>query len=226
MSRPQPTSIYADIEDVEDVLRKIELSYKIKFVTNEMAHLKTFGEISSYIIAKIELKNIDDCTSQQTFYKLRSAIQSTGISAEILPTTSLRSLFPYRNRRKQIAAVEKNIGFKINALRPKPVTVKIILSFFLFSIILIFFNWKYGLAGFAISIILTKISDKTASHFCEETVGDLSKSIMYENYIESRTDPKTINKQEILRNIEALFIRELGLSSEFSRLHDDTLIVD
>jgi hypothetical protein len=64
-------------EDIEDVLRLVEKSYNLKFESNELAHIRTFGELSDHIVSKINLDYRDDCTDQQAFYKLRNAIANT-----------------------------------------------------------------------------------------------------------------------------------------------------
>jgi acyl carrier protein len=66
-----------DSEDLDDVLMKIEKSFHFKFETTELKDVKTFGHLCDIIINKIQGKNIDDCTTQQAFYKLRDAIASS-----------------------------------------------------------------------------------------------------------------------------------------------------
>lgn len=53
-----------DPEDVEELLAKVEKSFDIKFVGNELIHIETFGELCDHIVNKIQLDHADDCTSQ------------------------------------------------------------------------------------------------------------------------------------------------------------------
>ena len=222
----KPKEINSDIEDVEDVLKKIEISYNIKFHENEMANLKTFGEISNHIISKIKLENDDDCTSQQAFYKLRNAINKvTGIPVkEILPSSELDILFP-RKRRKIFALVERELSLDLKAFCIPNIIALSIFLLALISFITIFFNWKYGLAGIVLSIGFGKLMEKTTTRFSEKTVGELSKSMMYDNYIKSRRSSNSANKNEIKKNLGEMFIKELGLANEFNELPDDTIMV-
>lgn len=210
-----------DIEDVEDILKQIEISYDIKFANAEMAHLKTFGEITDHIISKIELEENADCTSQQAFYKLREAISNiNGIPKnEILPNTNLEVLIP-RQRRKTISLIEKQLKVNIKAFYIPKYLVAILITFLFISIVALFFNWQYGLIGSFVCILLMKISDKTTTTFFDKTVGDLAKSMTYDNYIQSRRNSESVNRTEIKKNIKAKFIKELELSD----LNDETVI--
>ena len=110
-----------DSEDLEDVLVKIEKSFDFKFEETELKDVKTFGQLCDIITNKVQGNNIDDCTTQQAFYKLRNAIASIFLvdKYNITPNTDLRLLFPKNLRRQKIRDLESNIGFEINILRPK-----------------------------------------------------------------------------------------------------------
>src|SRR5690606_16056555 len=101
-----------DIEDIEDLLIKIESSFNIKFVSNELVHIKTFGELSDHIDDKIQLDNMDDCTNQQAFYKLRVAVSKVLKidKGSITPKTYLTDLVPSYNRRLLIKKIGNNMG--------------------------------------------------------------------------------------------------------------------
>ena len=66
-----------DSEDLEDVLVMIEKSFDFKFETAELKDVETFGHLCDIITNKVQGNNIDDCTTQQAFYKLRDAIASS-----------------------------------------------------------------------------------------------------------------------------------------------------
>lgn len=93
-----------DSEDMNDFLMKIETSFDIKFLSNELVYITTFGELCDHIVNKIQLENSDDCTSQQAFYKLRNAISST-LQLEnktIATNLLLAEILPQQNRRSTI----------------------------------------------------------------------------------------------------------------------------
>ena len=66
-----------DIEEIEDLLLKVETSFDIRFADNELKGITTFGELCDIIENKIQLENSNDCTTQQAFYKLRDALTET-----------------------------------------------------------------------------------------------------------------------------------------------------
>ncbi|MFT3796574.1 hypothetical protein [Flavobacterium sp.] len=192
-----------------------------------MENLKTFGEISNHIISKIELENDNGCTSQQAFYKLRNAITKvTGIpSSEISPSTELTSLFP-KERRKIFTLIERELSLDLKAFRVPNIIALFIFTVFIASFIMIFINWKFGLFGIIFSIALTKFIGMTTTKFSEKTVGELAKSMMYDNYVEVRRNPNRVNRSEIKKNLEEMFIKELGLRNEFNELPDETIMVN
>ena len=107
-----------DSEDTGDLLVKVETSFDIKFIDDELVHITTFGQLCDHIANKIHLDNSDDCTSQQAFYKLRDAISSTlQIDNKTISTDFLLSdLLPRQSRRARTKKFEKNLGFKLNIL--------------------------------------------------------------------------------------------------------------
>ena len=59
----QEKHLGSDPEDVEDVLRVIEKSYTIRFQESELAHIRTFGELTDHVISK--LSDISTKTGRQ-----------------------------------------------------------------------------------------------------------------------------------------------------------------
>ncbi len=202
-----------DSEDLEDMLLKIEDSFDIRFETNELAHVRTYGEFCDAIKDKISLDHSEDCTTQQAFYKLREAItKSTDIDRkDITPTTTLAELFPKKNRKNQIKILEMTLGFKLLILRP-PYFVSGSLAFLLLaSFIMLFVHWQYGLIGLGISIGGIWIASKLGNELAVATIGDLSEKMTREHYVKSRRNSKTINKNELDRILEDWFVDFLGV---------------
>jgi len=224
MAIQQP--IDADPEDIEDVLKKIEKSFEIHFEVNELSHVRTFGELCDHIIHKIKQQDADDCTSQQAFDKLRDAIVVTKQldKSSIQTDTTLSSIFPRHHRRRQIADIENILGFKLKILRPKDFIFWTLVAFFIISLVGLYFNWKFGLAGFVSSILLSRLADITGKEFDENTVGEVANKMTQENYFRSRRNSATVNKNEVVRNIEQLFVRDLVLEKE--QITPDTIIVE
>jgi len=210
-----------DPEDIEDVLKKVETSFDIVFIGNELSHLETFGELCDLIIDKIQLEHSNECTSQQAFYKLRIAIsKSLHIDHKaITPNTSLASILPSNNRRSKIKDLEIFIGFNLDILRPPHWVVITLLALLLASFVSLFINPLIGVPGLTLSISGFWLASKTANILDLQTVEELTEKISRENYVKSRRNPKTFNKREIENVLTDLFSNDLEL--EKSKLTRD-----
>jgi hypothetical protein len=209
-----------DSEDIEDILLKIEDSFGFKFEQNELIHTETFGELCDIVIGKIELVHVDDCTSQQAFYKIREAICST-LQLEkstVTPKTRITEIFPRQKRRQRLKDVEDYLDLKLKILQPKALLTASLLILLLFSIIGIFINWKYGLGGIAFSVLGLSLVIHYANEIKLKTIGELADYMSRENYKRSRRDSQTMNKSEIEGKIRSLFKDYLDLAdSELQR---------
>lgn len=219
---------FYDPEDIEDVLKEIERSYAIRFEGGELSHIRTFGELSDHILTKLNKKDSSDCTTQQAFYKLREAILATTKQekASVHPTTLLDSLFPKRNRRRQIADVENQLGFKINALLPSNFMVAILALMLLIAVVCLFFNWQIGIFFLCLSVSSSLIFPFLAIDFKAVTVGQLADRMALENYFYSRRNPETINRAEVISNIEKLFIDNLGVEPGPNGIERERIIIE
>ena len=202
-----------DSEDIEDLLVKVETSFDIKFVGDELVHIKTFGEFCDHITNKIQLDNSDNCTSQQAFYKLRESISSTlqidnkTISADF----PLTELLPRQSRRSRTKKLEKHLGFKLNILRPPHWVTGTLAILLLASLVGLFFNWQIGLLGLAFSISGLWFTNKIGNELDLQTVGQVAEKMTRENYLKSRRNPKTFNKSEIEKVLTDWFSNDLDL---------------
>lgn len=202
-----------DSEDIEDLLVKVETSFDIKFVGNELVHITTFGQLCDHIANKIQLVNSDDCTSQQAFYKLRDAISSTlQIENKTISTDFLfADLLPRQSRRSRIREFEKHLGFKLNILRPPHWVTGTLVVSLLVSLVGLFFNWQIGLLGLVFSIAGLWFANKIGNELDLQTVGQVAKKMTRENYLKSRRNPKTFNKNEIEKVLTDWFSNDLYL---------------
>lgn len=202
-----------DSEDAGDLLIKIEKSFDIKFGDTELMHITTLGELCDHIANKIQLDNSDDCTTQQAFYKLRNAISATLNTDNKTITTDfpLNEILPRQSRREKIADLENNLGFQLNILRPPHWVTSTLIILFLASIVGLFFKWQYGLLGLFISFGGLWVSGKIGNELDVQTVGELAEKMTRENYLKSRRNPKTFNKNEIEKVLTDWFSNDLGL---------------
>lgn len=188
-----------DSDDLEDLLGKIETSFGIRFFDNELVDIITFGQLCEHIANKIEFNNVDDCTSQQAFYKLREAIFFT-LNVEdktILPSLRLADILPRKSRRTNINKLEDYLGFKLNILRPPNWLISTLTLMSLASIIGFFIQPQIGLLAILLSFVGFRLANRFENELELETIGDLSKRMTRENYLKSRRNPDTINKSEI-----------------------------
>jgi len=202
-----------DPDDISDLLVKVEKSFDIKFGDTELMHISTFGELCDHIANKIQLDNSDDCTSQQAFYKLRDTISSTlQIDNKSISTNfSLADLLPRQSRRSKINALEKQLGFKLNILRPPQWVTGTLVIILLASLVGLFFYWQIGLSGLVFSIAGFWSANKIGNELDLQTVGQVAEKMTRENYLKSRRNPKTFSKKEIEKVLTDWFSNDLDL---------------
>ncbi|WP_432672947.1 hypothetical protein [Flavobacterium sp. SM2513] len=202
-----------DPEDVNDLLLKVESSFGVKFVNNELLHIDNFGEFCTLVTNKIQLKNVDNCTSQQAFYKLRKAIAKTLQldSDSIFVNSLLINIFPRKDRRLAIRDLEVSLGFKLKILKaPNWLTLSLGLLLLVF-VILLFFYWKIAIVGIVLSLTSLKIVSYFGKEFIVDNVGQLAKKISREDYVHSRSDAETFNKNEVEVILREWFVEEFAL---------------
>ncbi|MET6995969.1 hypothetical protein [Chitinophaga defluvii] len=203
-----------DPEDIDDLLIRVTHSFNITLEPNECKGISTFGELSDLIIKKTQGININDCTTQQAFYKIRSAIVNT-LSLDntmITPKTLLENIFPRKGRIRQIRTMEKTLGFKLRVLRPAHLTSAVLLIILFASIILLFTSWLLGLTMLLITTAGFYIATKTGKELNLKTVGEIVAVMAQEEYKKSRRYPQTVNKKEIEKLLIDWFSRELDIS--------------
>jgi hypothetical protein len=198
-------------EDIDDVLRQIETSFAIKFGTNELKHTKTFGELCDIIESKIPLTSTTDCTSQQAFYKLRKALEvSTGIS-DIPPNSSLLALLPARKRKVIWHSVEQQLGFKLNIIGVSSTVSTLLILTFLTSLLVFFISGTAGSISLLVWCLAIIIATETGNTLQAQTIRECVEKMTREQYVMSRRNPATFNRQEVFRQVQQLFIKGLSL---------------
>jgi hypothetical protein len=202
-----------DPDDIADLLGKVEKSFNIRFGHTELMHISSFGELCDHIAGKIQLQHSSYCTSQQAFYQLREAIASTlPIDKKSISTdSSLADLFPAKSRRSKIRKLEGYLGFKLTILRPPSWVTGMLSIILLSSFITLFFVWQIGLPGLLLSIAGLWLANKTGNELVLQTVGQMSEKLTRENYLRSRRNPKSFNKNEIENILTDWFSKELNL---------------
>jgi acyl carrier protein len=213
-------TIKVESEDIEEILLKIEKSFNIKFTTEGLKNAKTFGDFNTIILSKINVENKNDCTSQQAFYKLRTAIL-TEKKIDIKPDTQLADIFPRATRKQDIKTLEARLEMKLDILTPKTLIIRLLTLLVIISIIGLFIRPNLGVAGIIFSIISFELAYKLGIEFPINSVGELSNRMVKMHYSQSRRNPLTANSEEIKAQIATIFEESLGLDK--NELLSDTI---
>jgi acyl carrier protein len=200
-----------DPEDIGDVLVKIEKSFNIRLDDTSCKDVKTFGKLCDIVVEKVKQTNNDSCTTQQAFYKIRNAINSTVSPPKelIKPQTRLADIFPRDNRIEVISEIEKEIGFQLNLLQPKQGIVGAFVFVLLASLAGFFFQPVMAFVGLIIAGAGLMLAGKFGKELKVKTLGDLAEKVAREHYLKCRRDAATINRTEIAQKIKELFTAEL-----------------
>jgi hypothetical protein len=203
-----------DSEDIDDVLRKLEKSFKFKFGESDLAEVKSFGDLCDIITLKIKGVDTDDCTTQQAFYRLRTAIKSVLAieKGNLTPALRLEALFPRKNRRQKIADLEYQLGFKLTLLTAKSWVMLSLVLLLLISLITFFIYWQAAIAGLCLSIAGFILIEKFAKEFILTNLGEVAQKISRENYCDVRTKHGTVNRVEIVKKTKEIFEKDLDLN--------------
>ena len=212
---PKKLDIY-EVEDIEDLIPEIEKMYNFTFENHELENVTNFDQFAELIIEKIDLENVESCTTQQAFYKLRKSISELGIleKNKLNTETKLKEIFPRKNRREIVKSLEENIGFKLNIINPPLILINSLLVFGIVSFILLFIFLKIGIIGFGITILGFYLSLKFGKEIQLNSVRELVAKITTENYLNLRTESNTINRKELKKVILEWVSENSGIKKE------------
>lgn len=205
-----------DPEDFGDSILKLEKSFGVKFADNSMKDAKTFGDICDIIESQINLTDKNDCTIQQAFYKVRKAIGLTQNfdESKIKPQTKLEDIFPRSNRRQNVKNFQQALGFSVDILSMKSWLALTLATGFILSLITFFFSWQYAIAGLTFFTLGMWTANKFSKELNVSTVRELTEKISREHYSLARRQSGTVNKNEIVKIIQEVFIADHLLDRE------------
>ena len=205
-----------DPEDFGDSLLKLEKSFGVKLADNSMKDAKTFGDICDIIESHINLTDKNDCTTQQAFYKVRKAIGLTQEFDEINiePNTNLVDIFPRLNRRQKVKDFQQALGLPVDILTMKTWLAFTIAAGFILSLIALLFSWQYAVLGLTFFTLFTWTVTKFSKELNVSTVRQLTEKISREHYSSARRQSGTVNKSEIVKTIQDVFIADHLLERE------------
>jgi len=194
-------------DDLDQLIVDAEKSFGITFTEEDCSRMNTFESMASTIDGKLNLEHRDDCTLQQAFYKLRTAIVvATGVPQNtIRPGTTLDSLFPQRSRAKSFRRVESYLDLNLHVLTvPGWLSATTAISLIL-AVIVLFINAILSLLPFALTFVLLGILYPFCSRFWPVTVGDLTREMVFNHYIKSRRNSATYNRKELVSTLRDRF---------------------
>ena len=205
-----------EVENIEDLIPEIEKMYNFTFENDELENVTNFNQFAELIIEKIDLENVESCTTQQAFYKLRKSISELGIleKNKLNTETKLKEIFPRKNRREIVKSLEENIGFKLNIIKPPLILINSLLVFGIVSFILLFIFLKIGIIGFGITILGFYLSLKFGKEIQLNSIRELVAKITTENYLNLRTESNTINRKELKKVILEWVSENSGIKKE------------
>ena len=188
-----------ELENIEDCISEIEEMYNFKFESNELESVKNFEEFCDLIISKINLRNVESCTSQQAFYKLRNSLTETKIieKENLNIKTELKKIFPRKNRKQLIEKVENELKIKLDIIKATDFITTSLFIIGIASFVLLFFYWKIALAGISISVLGFYLCKWFGNELKVKNVKELVEKITSENYLAVRSEKNTINKTEL-----------------------------
>jgi acyl carrier protein len=201
-------------EEISDVLVTLEKSFGIKFKNTPFLNVQTFGDVCDVFTEYISTYDqVNDCTKQQAFYKIREAISATQPinKKDICLDTRISDIFLDTHRRKNVKAFKHYLNSKFNILTPPDWIVLISFIGIILSLITFFFSWRIALSGLAFFIFVLWIADYFGKCLTVSTVRELVSKMTQEEYAKLRRNPNTVNPKEIDNIIIDTFCEELYL---------------
>lgn len=200
---------------LQDILTDFEKDYQISLNKEELSQIKSFEELLSLLVNKFDYEDVNDCTEQQAFYKLRKSIIELNPNVkEIALDTELEDIFPESNRKSKLAKLKKSLGMKLEILEGSKVENFLLILGVLASMVYMFFSFNYGLLGLAISIYFLHIANRDGNSFSIKTVRDLVKYMVKRNYFKCRRNPLLMNKKEFREVVFNYFLDRMDLEEE------------
>ena len=202
-------TLYIDCEDLEDIIIKLQASFKVEFQSDKIENKITIQQLADKLISKLNLKEGNECTSQIVFYKLKKdLIEKLHLKDKDLhPKTKLRDVFPIKGRRQAWKNSIEDFAIHVPRLSPPTYLILTLALFFIAPIIIIpTCSFVYGLILFAASCIGSKLANKFGKSLPTDDLGTLAKIISSENYLDSRKHLNNINTPEIKRHVYNMII--------------------
>lgn len=205
-----------DPEDIGDVLVQLEKSFNLSLPRDSFRTVKTFGDICDVYTTKITGRQVNDCTSQQAFYKVRDAIACVrGFDKKMVgPGTRLEDVFPRGSRLSDVSKFKQALGIRVDFLTITGGLCGVLCTGILLSLGAFFFNWRVALTGLSFFMVASWVAGKKGKELDLSTVGGLASRLETEHYFSVRRQRGTVNKNEVIKIIRQAFANRLGIDEE------------
>ena len=213
-------------EDLEELLAEIEASFQIKFGHAEIANHMTIDQIADLVMAKLDLQEGIECSSQITFFRLRQWLcQELSLEKSALsPHTKLDQLFPFRGRKTSWQKVFAGFAMRVPNLRPPDVIFLPALLLAVISLFLVMAFWEIGLPALLLSIAVLYGCIKFGKALPVATLGELVTHIVKYDYQSTRAGYGTYNATELRQTIFKLLTDDHASKKEKKTVHFNTKI--
>lgn len=205
-----------DPEDIEDAIAAVERSLGVGLDTDKYPHITTFGELCQLIQTDVAGSLGTGCTSQQAFYKLRTAVaQVLSLPAgEITPATELKTLFPAETRRAKLKEVNDYLGVKLGWLTPSDFVTACFLLLACIGLLCLFASLGAGSALLFLACGGYYLVARFTKRFARSTFGDMASMLATLHYASARRKTGTINPAEVQQLIIDVFCNCLPVGKE------------
>jgi hypothetical protein len=208
-----------DPEDIGDVIEEIEESFGFRF--DRKIELVTFGDLCDAVENHVPGEQMDGCTTQQAFYKVRKSIAITQRVDEknITPGTSLHFLFPRKYRRLLANSFQHELGTRLDFMSMQSFFCLPLAILLLTSIVLLFISMKIAIILLFVFVAGIRIANMVPKELDVKTVGELVNLFVRTDYKTARRQTNSVNRKEIKPFIKKVFCERLALNPAY--LTDD-----
>ncbi len=213
---PEYARIIHDIDlddDFIDVIITLEKSLGVKFHDEAFARIRTLGELHDLVCQEAEKLNRggNKCATSMSFYRLKAAIQRTGLPRRLSPSTPLRALTDLDYK----AVTRRLAGWSVAHLSISAfgclIAVVLVLAINI-PVFLAFGGWAF-LTGLLSAIFLLAIAARffPARLPEQKTVGELASSLAAKNLKRLAEEGAALAPQAVWKALTQIVADQMGV---------------
>lgn len=205
-------------EDVDDFLAAVSASFQLADTAASdpaLERITTLGEFENWVLSQLTFNEAASCVQQRAFFRLRSLLPQ---AAALRVETPLSSLFPWRQRWRQWAALQntaRQLELVVPALEPPGWSMLVGLGALFIGFGQLFFHAAAGLLTLAGAVGWFWVFVRLAWALPAATVGELCRSVVQRNY--TALKPRQAHRQEAIQVVRSILAEHSGI--ELQRLH-------